>query len=108
MRTLYRDSEFRCHVINDGTMTAFETDFFDGKCDASIEGYRFIPIGETWTREDGQQFVGEMISPWKRYDILAAYQEQYQEDGEAVEQAQLLQSQISELDTAYREGVNSI
>ena len=39
MRTIYIDSEFKCHSTNDGTMSAIETSFFDGKCDAFVEGY---------------------------------------------------------------------
>ena len=39
MRTIYIDSECKCHATNDGTMTAIETSFFDRKCDAFIEGY---------------------------------------------------------------------
>ena len=108
MKTIYIDSEFRCHLTDIGGLQAVETDVFDGKCDKYIEGYRFVPDGQTWTRDDGVQFTGPMVSPHKNYDILSAYQEQYQEDGEAVEQAQILQSQMTELDAAYREGVNSI
>ena len=78
MKTIYIDSEFKCHIHNDGTMTAVETDFFDGKCDAFIEGYRFIPYGETWVREDGIMFNGEMITPWKDYGELDAAQRQYE------------------------------
>ena len=61
MRTIYIDSEFKCHTINDGTMKAAETDFFDGKCDEFINGYRFIPDGESWMREDGVLFTGGMF-----------------------------------------------
>ena len=75
---IYIDSEFKCHVANDGTMTAVETDFFDGKCDAFIEGYRYIHAGEVWTRSDGVSFVGEMISPWKNYNELEAAQRDYE------------------------------
>lgn len=78
MRTIYIDSEFKCHATNDGTMTEVETDCFDGKCNAFIEGYRFVPAGESWTREDGKVFTGEMVTPWKDHTILAAYQEQYE------------------------------
>lgn len=67
MKTIYIDSEFKCHVTDDGTRTAVETNFFDNKCDAYIEGYRLIPEGERWTREDGEIFAGESISPWKDY-----------------------------------------
>lgn len=78
--TIYIDNDCKCHVSNDGTMRAVETDFFDGKCDAFIEGYRFKPAGETWIREDGKVFSGgEMKSPWKDFNILKAYQEQYEE-----------------------------
>lgn len=28
---IYIDSEYHCHVTDDGTMTAVETDFFDSK-----------------------------------------------------------------------------
>lgn len=108
MKTIYIDHEFKCHLTDTGSLQAVETDVFDGKCDKYIEGYRFVPEGQTWAREDGVQFTGPMVSPHKDYDILAAYQEQYQEDETAVEQAQVLQSQMAELDAAYREGVNSI
>ena len=78
MRKIYRDSEFKCHVTDDGTMTAVETDFFDGKCDAFIEGYRFVPSGESWTRSDGVVFHGEMIASWKPYSELDAAQREYE------------------------------
>ena len=80
MKTIYIDSEFKCHVSNDGTMTAVETAFFDGKCDAYIEGYRFVPSGETWTRSDGEVFHGEMISPWKDYAELDAAQRSFEQE----------------------------
>lgn len=75
---IYIDSEFKCHVTNDGTMTAVETDFFNGKCDTFIEGYRFVPSGETWTRSDGEVFFGEMITPWKDYNELDVAQREYE------------------------------
>ena len=78
MRTIYLDSEFKCHVSADGTMQEVETGFFDGKCDAFIEGYRFVPDGETWTRSDGVVFHGEMIAPWKDCDELDNAQREYE------------------------------
>lgn len=75
---VYIDSDFKCHTANDGTMTAVETSFFDGKCDAFIEGYRFVPSGESWTRSDGVVFTGEMISPWKPFAELDAVQREYE------------------------------
>ena len=76
--TVYINSEFKCHLENDGAMTPVQTDFFDGKCEALIEGYRFIPFGESWTREDGAVFEGEMIAPWKDYAELYAAQREYE------------------------------
>ena len=70
MKTIYRDAEFRCHLTNDGTMTAVETDVFDGKERAYIEGYRYVPEGEVWTRADGEQFHGLMVAPAKAYDRI--------------------------------------
>ena len=78
MRKIYIDSDFKCHISDDGTMIAVETDFFDGKCDTFIEGYRFIPFGETWTRSDGHVFRGEMVAPWKPYSELDAIQREYE------------------------------
>lgn len=95
MKTIYLDDEFRCHVSDDGAMVAVETSFFDDKCDYFTEGYRFVPEGEIWTRSDGIEFTGGMVSPWKPYSELAAAQAQYERDR-------------ADLEAAYREGVNSI
>ena len=80
MKIIYIDSDCKCHVSNDGTMTAVETDFFDGKCDAFIEGYRFVPSGETWTRSDGEVFHGVMVAPWKDYAELDAAQRSFEQE----------------------------
>lgn len=80
MRTIYIDSEFKCHVSNDGTMDAVETTFFDGKCDAFIEGYRLVPAGKSWTQEGGKVFSGEMIAPWKPFSELDAAQREYERE----------------------------
>ena len=78
MRTIYIDSDFKCHTAAADGLEPIEADFFNGKCDAYIEGYRFIPAGQTWTREDGVQFAGEMISPWKDYRQLDEMQREYE------------------------------
>ena len=80
MRTIYIDSEFKCHTVNDGTMVEIQTDLFDGKCSTFIEGYRFVPSGESWTRSDGVVFHGEMIAPWKDYSELDAIQREYERE----------------------------
>ena len=79
MRTIYIDSDFKCHITDDGTMTAIETDAFDSKCDPFIEGYRFVPSGESWARSDGVVFTGEMVAPWKDYAELDAAQRDYEQ-----------------------------
>ena len=75
---IFIDSDYKCHVTDDGTMTEAESTFFDGKCKEFIEGYRYIPQGENWTRSDGVVFRGEMISPWKPYAELDAAQREYE------------------------------
>ena len=78
--TIYIDSDYKCHTSPADGLTAIETDFFDGKCRQYIEGYRFVPFEQRWTREDGQVFHGEMVSPWRPYEILAELQAVYEEE----------------------------
>ena len=63
--TIYIDNKNRCHLADDGTMTAVETDFFNGKCQTFVEGYKY----DTKKR---------MIAPWQDYTVLAAAQAQYE------------------------------
>lgn len=112
MKTIYLDDDFKCHTSNDDTMSAVETEVFDGKCDAFIEGYRLVPYGETWTRSDGKVFHGEMIAPWKPYSELDAAQRRYEKQLLAEYEAKLTEMEansiaVSELEAAYQEGVNS-
>lgn len=76
--TIYIDNEYKCHASPGEGLRAVETDYFDDKCSTFIEGYRYVPEGETWTREDGAQFTGEMVAPWKPYQELAAAQLGYE------------------------------
>lgn len=92
MKTIYIDSDFKCHTSTAEGLTAIETDAFDGKCDAYIEGYRFIPAGQTWTRADGVVFTGEMVAPWKPWAELDAAQREYER-----EQYAALLSELSEV-----------
>lgn len=80
MKTIYIDADCRCYTEAADGRRAVETDSFDGKCDAFIEGYRFVPSGESWTREDGEVFEGEMIAPWKDYAELDAAQREYERE----------------------------
>ena len=67
MRTIYIDSDFKCHVSDDGTMTEIQTGFFDGKCDAFVEGY-CCKINKD----------GKPMFPWKTFDELDAAQRKYE------------------------------
>ena len=77
---IYIDSEYKCHVSPGEGLTAVETDFFDGKAPGVIEGYRFVPEGMSWTREDGAVFAGEMVSPWKDWEALDEIQRAYERE----------------------------
>lgn len=106
---IYLDADYKCYVTDDGTMRPYETDFFDGKCQAYIEGYRLVPEGETWTKTRREiisdeveyeaevveaTFLGLMISPWKPLAELDAAQAAYEDV-------------LNEAEKAYEEGVNT-
>ena len=76
---IYIDSDYKCSTASAEGRREFDAEFFDGKCSAFVEGYRYVPPGETWTRADGVTFAGEMISPWKDYSILTAAQAAYEQ-----------------------------
>ena len=78
--TIYIDNDYKCHISPADGLTAIETDAFDGKCRQYIEGYRFVPAGESWEREDGEVFTGEMVAPWRPYEMLAEFQAIYEEE----------------------------
>lgn len=93
---LFIDNAYKFHTSNpDGAYTAVETDFFDGKCDTYIEGYRFVPAGYTWVREDGAVFAGEMVAPWKDWNELDAAQRAYER-----EQLAAYEQAMSEIEAA--------
>lgn len=76
--TIYIDNENRCYTTEAEGRRAFDVPFFDNKCKQYIEGTRYVPQGETWVREDGAIFEGEMITPYIDSRIRDAYQEQYE------------------------------
>lgn len=82
--TIYVDSLKHCHRTNDGTMTAVQTDFFVGKCDAFVEGHAY---------DECKEYAA--IYPWKPHSELAAAQAQYER-------------MMAEAEAAYREGVDSV
>lgn len=100
---IYIDKEYKCHAESGDGLTAVETDFFDAKCPEYIEGYRYVPEGQSWIREDGVEFRGEMISPWKPWDELDGAQRAWER-----ERATVYEAQLKELDEAYKKGVESL
>ena len=67
---IYIDKDYVCHVSPAEGLREFDVAFFDGMCDAFVEGYRFVPGGEKWRRPDGEVFAGQMIAPWRDYSAL--------------------------------------
>lgn len=100
--TIYIDSDYKCHTTTADGLTAVETNYFDGKCPAYIEGYRFVPSGSTWVRSDGAIFQGEMMAPWKPWDELDAAQREYEREQYAAVTAQNAEYEaaLSEIETA--------
>lgn len=95
---IFIDNDFKCHIFSDGTMREFDIEFFDGKCDEFIEGYRYVPSGEVWTRDDGQRFTGEILAPWKELSQLMFVQSAVDRtQAEADEQIMGLLDTIEEL-----------
>ena len=93
---IYIDSDFRCHTSNtEEKYREFDVPYFDNKCETLIEGYRYVPPGETWQREDGEEFKGEMVAPATNYEPLGIAQNQYELD-------------MAEAAASYQEGVNSV
>lgn len=77
---IYIDADYKCYTTAGEGLAMVETDVFVGKCSEYIEGYRYVPTGETWTREDGEEFAGEMIAPWKDWRELDAAQREYERE----------------------------
>ena len=96
--TIYIDSDYKCHITTADGLTAVETDVFDGKCQAYIEGYRLVPAGASWTRPDGVVFQGEMVCPWRPWRELDSAQRAYEQ-----EQLEEAQKQIAEYEAALSE-----
>ena len=95
---IYIDEEFKCHVSDlHGEYRVVETDFFNGKCEEFIEGYRFIPEGETWVNPEGKVLVGKKIIPWRPYDELDAAQFNYE-----TEQIARYSNALSEIETLIK------
>lgn len=76
--TIYIDKDFRCFAEPGEGMEAVQTDFFDGKAPGYIDGYRFIPAGNSWTGEDGTVYLGEAAFPVTDWEALDKIQRVYE------------------------------
>lgn len=92
---IYICKDFKCHASDDGTMSAVETDFFDGKCAEYINGYCYIPEGQSWIAPDGTVYLGEMIFPWKDWNDLDTAQMEYER-----QQLSAYEQALSEIEAA--------
>lgn len=113
MKTVYIDPiDFKCHTAQnaESTLISYETDFFDGKCNAFIEGHRCVPPGYSLVDSVGDIFWGENIAPWKPYAELDNAQREYERQLLKESQTELfeLKSQKEDLLESYVTGVNSI
>lgn len=97
MRTIYIDSDYKCHVVDDGTMTAVEIDFFDGKCDTFVEGYCY---------DTSKGYV--QIYPWKPYKELDAAQRQYERQLITQYEAELAELDAALLEAQYQNLIGGI
>ena len=96
---IYINNDYKCHASPEEGRREVDAPFFDGKCTEFIEGYRFVPEGETWIRKDDEKFSGEMVTPWKPYTELYKAQLEYE--------VKLLRAELEDADNALNElGVN--
>lgn len=94
--TVYIDKDYKCHGEPASGLRAFEVAALDGKCKRFVEGYRYVPAGETWMREDGAVFAGEMIAPAEDYSTLVAAQAQYEESLQTINKYEAALTAIEE------------
>lgn len=105
---VYIDSDYKCHVTPIAGARSIDDTFFYNKCPDLIESYRYVPAGETWTRDDGVVFTA-MVVPWRDIRQYDGEQQQYLLDKLAAAQAALAESPTAEeIAAAIEEGVNSI
>ena len=101
---IYLDADFRCHLSGGVGMTEVDAELFDGKCPEYIEGYRLVPSGVGWVREDGIVFHGEMIAPWKPWEDLDAAQRAYERqrlEAANARNAELLETMAAMVEEVY-------
>ena len=82
MKTIFLDSEYMCHLTNDGTRMEVQTEVLDHLCDNAIELMRYIPEGKTWVHPKGFTVYGEFVQATDSAKIDAYQRQAYIEDME--------------------------
>lgn len=77
MKTIYIDSDFMCHLEDDGTMIEIQTDVFDSIVNDAIPYYRYIPQGYKWTDPQGRVLNGIFIQATNSIKIEHIIQQAY-------------------------------
>lgn len=62
--TVYLDADLRCYAEAAEGLRAVETAALVGRKTEEYPRLRLVPLGETWRREDGALFRGEMLIPF--------------------------------------------
>lgn len=108
---IYINAEFKCHTGPGEGLREIDTPFFDNCDPAYIEGYRFVPAGESWTKEDGEVFQGEMICPWKPWEELDKFQREYERahfQELTAQNTELLDAMAAMVDDVYNQDMAEI
>lgn len=92
---IYIDADYKCHTTPADDRREFEVESFNGKSPDYIEGYRYIPAGESWIDTDGVVYEGKTLFPWVDTAQLDAAQHAYER-------------LLADVSGAYRVGVDSI
>lgn len=93
---IYVDYEYHCHVnIPGGMYQEVDTNEFDGKCLAFIEGYCY---------DTSKEYI--QIYPWRDYGILSEFQEVAQEEqAKATEEIAAIVEEVYNSDIGVIENV---
>ena len=81
MKTYYLDAQCCLHLSPADGRTPWEdvNGYFDNKCPEYIEGFRVVPEGKTWVRDDGTEFSGPMIAAAVPFEEIDAAQREYEQ-----------------------------
>lgn len=77
---VYIDANYKVHLEAADEYTEVEADFFNGMCPELIAAYRYVPAGMSWTRGDGEVFVGPMFAPHENIRQYEAAQRAYEQE----------------------------